>query len=184
MPDEKAPGLADLVFLVADAIDDAALAAALVDPIKLEQVTPKLASRWVDLLARYGQAWCTQAFARWTARDERRGDPQLRSTWLVTLPALASPLCARGGDDGVELVRGISRAQWTWLDTRLDGWIKPPLSSYSIKSIEAASRPIVGLLAAAAIAGDRELQSTIVERLTTERGYPVAGAIALSAHQK
>jgi hypothetical protein len=166
-------------LLVANAVDDAKLATALVDPIKIEQVTPKLASRWVDLLARYGLAWCTQVFGRWTARDERYGDPKSRLSWLVTLPALAAPLCARSSDEGVELVRGITRAQWTWLDTRIDGWIKPPLSSYSIKSIEEASRPIVGLLAAAAIAGDRDLQSTIVERLTTERGYPVAGALAV-----
>lgn len=179
LPHEKAPRLADQVLLVADAVDDATLATALVGPIKLEQVTPKLASRWVDLLARYGLAWCTQVFERWTARDERYEDPKLRSTWLVTLPALAAPLCTRSGDEGVELLRGIARAQWTWLDTRLDGWIEPPLSSYSIKSIEDASRPIVGLLAAAAIAGDHDLQSTIVARLTAERGYPVAGALAV-----
>jgi hypothetical protein len=118
-------------------------------------------------------------FERWTARDQHYGDPKSRLTWLVTLPALVAPLCAHGGDEGVDLIRGITRAQWTWLDTRIDGWIKPPLSSYSNKSIDEASRPIVGLLAAAAIADDRDLQSTIVERLTTERGYPVAGALAV-----
>jgi predicted 2-oxoglutarate/Fe(II)-dependent dioxygenase YbiX len=179
VPHEKAPGLADQVLLVADAVDDISLATALVDPIKIEQVTPKLASRWGDLLRRYGLTWCAQVFERWTSRDERYGDSKPRSTWLVSLPALAAPLCTRSDNDGGELVRRIARAQWTWLDSRLDGWIKPPLSSYSIKSIQEASRPIVGLLAAAAIAGDHDLQSTIVGRLTAERGYPAAGALAV-----
>jgi hypothetical protein len=35
------------------------------------------------------------------------------------------------------------------------------------------------LLAVAALAGDRDLQSTIVERLTAARGYPIAGALAV-----
>ncbi len=176
---EKAPSLADQVFLAADSVDDAELAAALVGPIALEQVTPKLASRWIALLERYGLLWCAQVFERWAARDERYGETEPRETWLVSLPALAGPLCARGGDDGVELVRRIARTQWAWLDHRLDGWLKPPLSSYSVKSIEQASRPIVGLLATTTLAGDNELQSTITDRLTSERGYPVAGALAI-----
>jgi hypothetical protein len=128
VPHEKAPGLADQVLLVADTVDDAILATALVDPIKIEQVTPKLASRWVALLARYGLPWCAQVFERRSSRDERYGETKPRSTWLVSLPALAAALCTRSGDEGRELVRGIARAQWTWLDRRIDGWLKPPLS--------------------------------------------------------
>ena len=45
MPREKAPGLADQVLLVAEAVNDKRLATALVDPIEIEQVTPRLASR-------------------------------------------------------------------------------------------------------------------------------------------
>jgi hypothetical protein len=176
---EKAPGLAEQVLFVANAIDDAELATALVEPIAIEQSTPKLAARWLDLLARYGLTWCAQVFERWTSRDDRHGDTGPRSTWLVSLPALAAPLCTRGGDDGVELVRRIERTQWTWLSARLDGWIKPPLSSYSLKSIRQASRPIVGLLAAAAIADDRALQETIVGRVVDDRDYPVAGALSV-----
>ncbi len=176
---EKPPRFADQALQVAHAVDDAELATALVEPLAIEQVEPKSASRWVDLLARYGPTWCTHVVDRWASRDERYDDTELRSKWLGTLPALAAPLCARGGDEGVALVRGIAGIQWKWLNARLDDWTKPPVSSYSRKSIEEASRPIVALLAAAAIAGDRDLQSTIVERLTSERDYPLAGAIAV-----
>jgi hypothetical protein len=162
---------------VANAIDDARLATALVEPIRIEQMMPKLAARWVDLLARYGLTWCAQVFERWTSRDERDYDHKPRTAWLVSLPALSAALCTRGGDDAVELVRRIVRAQWTWLNARLAAWSKHPLSSQSLKTIEAASRPLVGLLAAAAVADD--LQSTIVARLAPERGYPLAGALAV-----
>jgi hypothetical protein len=178
-PHEKAPGLADQVLHVAHAIDDVQLATVLVEPIRIEQITPKLAARWVDLLARYGLTWCAQVFERWTSRDERHYDHEPRTTWLVSLPALSAPLCTRGGGDAVELVRRIVRAQWTWLNARLAAWSKPPLSSHSLKTIEAASRPLVGLLAAAALADDRDLQSTIVARLAPERGYAIAGALAV-----
>jgi len=178
-PHEKAPGLADQVLHVAHAIDDGQLATVLVEPIRIEQITPKLAARWADLLACYGLAWCAQVFERWTSRDERHYDHEPRTTWLVSLPALSAPLCTRGGEDAVELVRRIVRAQWTWLNARLDAWIKPPLSSASFKTIEHASRPLVGLLAAAAVVDDRDLQSTIVVRLAPERGYPIAGALAV-----
>ncbi len=178
-PHEIAAGLADHVLHVANAIDDAKLATALVAPLKLEQMIPKLATRWSDLLARYGLTWCAQAFGHWTSRDERHYDHAPRMSWLVSLPALSAPLCTRGGADGVELVRRIVRAQWTWLTARLDAWIKPPLTSGARKTLEGASRPIVGLLAAAAVADDRELQATIVARLAPERGYPIAGALAV-----
>lgn len=176
---ETAPGLADQVLHVANTIDDVQLATALVDPLRLEEITPKLATRWVDLVARYGLTWCAEVFERWTSYNERHYDHEPRMTWLVSLPALAAPLCTRGGADAVELVRRIARTQWTWLNARLDGWIRPPLSSYSLKTIDEAKHAIVGVLAAAALGDDRDLQSTIVERLTAERGYPVAGALAV-----
>jgi len=177
-PHEKAPGLADQVLHVAHAIDDVQLATVLVEPIRIEQITPKMATRWGDLLTRYGLTWCAQVFERWTSRDERHYNHEPRTTWLVSLPALSAPLCTCGGD-AVELVRRIVRAQWTWLNARLDAWIKPPLSSGALKTIEDASRPLVGVLAASALADDRDLPSTIVARLAPERGYPIAGALAI-----
>ena len=178
-PHETAADLADQVLHVAHAIDDVQLATALVEPIRIEQITPKLATHWGELLLRYGLAWCAQVFERWTSCDERTYDHAPRTAWLASLPALSAPLCTGGGPHAVELVRRIVRAQWTWLNARLAAWTKPPLSSHSLETIEAASRPLIGLLAAAALADDRDLQSTIVARLVPERGYPIAGALAV-----
>lgn len=120
---------------VARLIDDAKLATSLIEPIEIEKLTPKLAPRCVDLLARYGLTWWSQIFERRTERNDRYGDAQARSAWLGSLPALAAVLCARGGDDGTELVRRIARWQWLWLSTRIDEWVKPPLSRASMKAI-------------------------------------------------
>lgn len=97
--------------------------------------------------------------------------------WLGTLPALAAPLCTCA--DGVGLARRILDLQWRWLGAWLDRWTKPPVSSSSRKSLADASYAIVALCAAAEIAGDLALQSTIVERLTSERDYPAAPALAV-----
>jgi hypothetical protein len=50
-------------------------------------------------------------------------------------------------------------------------------SSRAIADLLEMSKPIVGLLATAAIAQDHVTQRTIVERLTGVRGYPVRGAM-------
>lgn len=175
--DEKPPGFADHVLQVAYAVEDFGLATALVDPLAIEQVAPKSASRWGDLLARYGLTWCTQVIERWASRDQRYGENERRLQWLGTLPALAAPLCARA--DGVGLARRILDLQWRWLRARLDGWTKPPVSSSSRKSLAKAGEAIVALCAAAEIAGAPDLQSTIVERLTFERDYPADAALAV-----
>ena len=119
-PRENEPGLADQVLHVANAIGDPQLAIALVEPLSIELMTPKMAARWSDLLTRYGLPWCAEVFERWTSHDERHYDHKPRTTWLASLPALSAPLCARGGDAATELVRRIARAQWTWLNARLD----------------------------------------------------------------
>jgi hypothetical protein len=179
---EKAPGFADHVLQVAAAIDDEQLATVLVDPIRIEHVGPKTAQRWSDLLVRYGVSWCSRVFERWTTRDAHSYDHASRTSWLVALPTLGEALCSRAGDHATELVRRIARAQWTWLNARLTDSIKPPLSGYRLDRLEEASRPIIALLATAALAGDDELRTTIIERLATENGYPISGALAVLRH--
>ena len=179
VPHEKSPGLADQVLGVANTIGDTDIASALVEPIRIEQIAPKLATHWIDLVA---VVWVEVVRSSVRALDVA-GRPSLRVQaphHLARLVAVrCAPLCTRGGADVVELVRHIVRAQWTWLSARLDTWTKSPVSSYSLKDIDTASRPIVAVLAAAALADDRDLQSTIVERLMTKRGYPIAAAVAI-----
>ncbi|HEY4244554.1 MAG TPA: 2OG-Fe(II) oxygenase [Kofleriaceae bacterium] len=175
---EQAAGFTDQLLHVAAEIDDATLAAMLLEPMSAAALTHKTAARWLDLLSRYGAPWCSQVFDRWNARDER-GAHEPRLAWLASLPAASAPLCARGGEGAIEWTRRIAHAQWAWLDARIDSWLEPPRSSHSTKIIENLGRPIVGLLASAAIVDDRVLQAKIVERLTAEHDYPIIGAMAV-----
>jgi hypothetical protein len=95
------------------------------------------------------------------------------------LPELCGPLRAAGGGDEIELVRRLARSQWTWLDERSWRLCDGLPSSTALRLLVGLSDTIVGVLATAEIAGDRELQTTIVERLSPERGYPTRGAIAV-----
>ncbi len=178
-PREAAPGFIEQLLQVAAEIDDATLAAALVEPIAIERMTPPMAKRWITLLARYGIEWSEGVFARWSTRPERGGEPRSREDWLVSLPKLCAPLCTSGAEDAIALGRCIVRAQWAWIEARLGRWMEEPVSSSALRASEAMSRPIVGLLGAAGLTGDHKLQTTIVERLTMARGYPVAGALAV-----
>jgi hypothetical protein len=178
-PHEEAPGFIDQLLHVAAEVDDARLAAALVEPIAIERMTPPMAKRWLTLLATYGIEWSGEVFSRWSSRPELGGAPRSRADWLVALPALCAPLCTSGREDATELVRRIVRAQWAWLEEPLRRWTEEPVTSSALRALEATSRPIVGLLGAADLARDHELQAMIVARLTTARGYPVAGALAV-----
>jgi hypothetical protein len=176
---EETARFIDQVLHVAAELDDAELARSLIEPIAIERITPQVAPRWIDLLARYGRAWCSQVFERWTSRAERAYDYQPRATWLASLPAFCAPLSARGGEDAVQLVRGIASAQWTWLDKQLGRLCNVEPASNSTRLLVAMSRSIVALLATAALVDDVDLQAAIVVRMTAARGYPSAAAVAV-----
>ncbi len=116
--------------------------------------------------------------ARYGLRDQTLLDARVRDTWEIGKRQIK--IDTRRWRHALDpKLAMISCVQWTWLAARIDQWVKPPLSSYSMKIIIEASRPIVGLLATAARAGDRDLQSMIVKRLTAERGYPIDAAMAV-----
>ncbi len=176
---EQAAAFVDHLLHAVAAIRDAELAAALVAPLAVERVTPRVAPRWADLLARYGLAWCWNVFERWAARDERGHGSEDRATWIASLPELCAPLCDRGDKDAIEFARRLARAQWMWLDARLGRSCDSLPSSHAMRGLVDLSRAIVGSLATAELAADRELQTTIVERMTAAKGYPTSAAVAV-----
>jgi hypothetical protein len=174
---EQEPSFVDQILRVAAEVGDAELAAGLVEPLEVERVTPRMAPRCVDLLARYGPTWCWAAFERWTSREGGYGHKP-RATWIASLPELCGPLREAGGGDAIELARRLARSQWTWVDKRIRLFDSLP-SSAALRDLVGLSEAVVGVLATAEIAGDRELQTMIVERLSPEQGYPTHGAIAV-----
>jgi hypothetical protein len=167
---------------VAVALDDRTLAAALLEPIALERLTPRSAPRCAALLDHYGLSWCWALFERWARRDGRED----RWAWLAALPKFCGPLCAGGAADPRELTRRLVRSQWASLDKEVRDHQKRLPSSEALDALLGMSKPIVGLLATAAIVEDRVIQETIVERVTSARGYPVRCAVQVlrTAHAR
>lgn len=179
---EQGAGFVDQALRVAAELDDAELARALVEPIALERLTPRSASRCVTLLERYGLSWCSTLLDLWGRREDR-GE---RSRWLAALPELCEPLCAGGATEQLELTRRLLRSQWAWVEKDVKYLVEQLPSSAVIEELLGLSKPIVGLLSAAAIAHDPALQRTIVEPQTTAHGYPVRCAIHVlrTAHDR
>ncbi len=176
---EQAPSFVEQILRVAMQVGDAELAAALVEPLEIERITSRMAPRCADLLARYGLPWCWAVFERWTARVARGYGHEPCAAWIASLPDLCGPLCKAVGGDGIELARRLARSQWTWLDERIRLSCDSLPSSAALRGLVNLSEAIVGLLLTAELAGDRELQTTIIERLSPERGYPTHGAIGV-----
>jgi hypothetical protein len=176
---EQEPAFVDGLLRAAAELSDAKLAAVLVEPLRVERVTPRVAPRCADLLAHYGPAWCWAAFERWTSHSDDDYEDAPRAKWIASLPELCGPLREARGVDAIELARRLARSQWTWLDKQLRRLCDSLPSSAALRGLARLSEAIVGVLAAAEIAEDRELQTKIVERLSPERGYPTQGAIAV-----
>ncbi len=176
---EQEPSFVDQILRVAVEIGDAELAAALVEPLEVERITPRMAPSCADLLARYGLPWCREVFERWTSRPERGYGYEERAAWIASLPELCGLLRQAGGGDAIELARRLARSQWTWIDERIRRLCDGLPTSAALRGLVGLSQAIVGLLATAEIGGDRELQTAIVERLSAGQGYPTHGAIAV-----
>lgn len=173
---EEGGRFADRVLRVAAALGDEELAAGLVEPLAVEHLTPGTARRWLDLLARYGVAWCWATFERWMARGEPRSGQ--RATWLASLPELCAPMCEAGGAEGIELARRLARSQWAWLQARIR-LLRDLPARQAARGLGELGRALAGVLAAAGMAGERALQAAIVERASAAQGYPVSGALAV-----
>jgi hypothetical protein len=176
---EQEPAFVDRVLRVAAELGDAKLAAGLVEPLEIERITPAMAPRCADLLARYGPTWCVAAFERWTSHRDGGYGHEPRATWIASLPELCGPLRDAEGGDALELARRLARSQWTWIDQRIRRLCDSLPPSAALHDLVGLSQAIVGVLATAQIAGDQELQAMIVERLSPEQGYPTHGAIAV-----
>jgi hypothetical protein len=176
---ELEPSFVDQTLRVAAEIGDAELAAALVEPLEIERITPRMAPRCADLLARHGLPWCWEVFERWTSRAARGYGREEHAAWIASLPELCGPLREAGGRDAIELSRRLARSQWTWLGQQIRLLCDSLPSSAALRGLVGLSEAIAGLLATADLAGDRELQTAIVARLSSEQDYPTHGAIAV-----
>lgn len=89
------------VLRVAEGLDRPALAASLLQPFRMEALSPGRAPALVALVKRYGEGWARSLLSEWSGshRSSMRLDRRDRLAWLTSLPRLCEAL--RTADDAV-----------------------------------------------------------------------------------
>ena len=185
VPREKSARFLERSLAVAERLGNPELAAVLVTPFLLNQLTPRAASRLVALAQRYGLEWCRHVLDAWSA-DRRRADGGWRKTsWSLSVPAVCRQLCAGESTEGLAVARWIITEEWTrtmtqWATLRQEG---PRLVRTGVEDLSA---PILALLESSVIAKCPELHAQIIGTLASpESDYPIGGLTQLlrTAHE-
>lgn len=119
---EDAPSIAGRTLQVCRALDDRALADALLDPLRVEHLTVEDAPALVGVVQQYGLSWFETACASFIAAEGPAHDyggtsHDRRLSWLRGLPTFARAIGDAGGtgSDATELARRIVAKQWAWV---------------------------------------------------------------------
>ncbi len=136
---------------VARALDEAALAAMLLKPFRVEMVARSHASRLVALVDSYGEGWARELVAGWSGR-EKLWVPggRDRPAWLASLPPLCDALHA-AGSTGTLTARLLVQDSWRWAKEAVDErrGLEPP--SRRDEALGELGRPILGVLEATSV---------------------------------
>ncbi len=156
-------------LLVADGLDHAELAAMLLRPFRLEQLTPADAPALSSVAGRYGGRWTTELFAAWAAGRRGWGQGYLdRRAWIATLPEFCAALgqCeAHALFSADRLARLVVNTCWGWLDAALGQALSQGQPSVRARDLDGLVDPLAGLLVAAAVCEADEPRDAAVEVL-------------------
>jgi hypothetical protein len=143
----------------AHGLDDAALAAMLLAPFRLAELTPPDAALLAALAQRYGESWTRTLLAGWNSLPQWRYAPDEAATWLAALPELCRALRDANGLVAARLVLAVGLEQLTD-SLRLARVITQP--SRRTLVLDQLTAPITGLLVGAAISAAPEIADAVV----------------------
>ena len=131
---------------VAYGLDDARLAAMLLGPFGLDQLTPADAPAFAAVVERYGNEWLRGLLAGWdTGRRGTHATASNRHAWLATLPELCAAL-VRG--DGNVVVTPVLSTCWNWLVAAIKQAQSHPQPSHRTRQLDELADPIAACLSA------------------------------------
>ncbi len=134
---------------VADGLDDARLAAMLLGPFGLDQLTPADAPALTAVVERYGDEWLMGLLAGWdTGRRGTYATATDRHAWLATLTELCAALVRCGGN---AVVPPVLSTCWNWLGAAIEQAQSHPQPSLRTRQLDELVDPIAGLLIGAVI---------------------------------
>lgn len=164
---------------VADALQDAKLATSLLEPFRLDRLTPDGLSYLVNLLGSHGQTWCWQLFIIWVRYFERfSGDGEVK--WLHFMPTFCQTLRNEGARPGRALAFQVIAYQWSLIKARCEQGLADVTYPPAIEQLSALSRRLAPVLQSCVALDNREVHESIVSFLTAEdTRYPVRSLVAL-----
>ena len=144
-------------------LDDATLAAMLLGPFGLDQLTPADAPVLAAGVERYGDEWLMRLLAGWdTGRRGTHATAGDRHAWLATLPDLCAALVRCGGN---VVVPPVLSTCWHWLVEAIKQAQSHPQPSLRSRQLDELADPIAGLLIGAVIGEVPALTETAVALL-------------------
>jgi hypothetical protein len=152
-------GLLDAALDVAAGLGVAGTAAMLLEPFRVETLTPEHAGGLAAVAGRYGQKWTRDVVNGWFERGHHYGTD--RHEWVERLPGLCEALRAAGRPEVTRLLAG---GTWHWLGDELRAWTTTARTDARQPQLKMLSSPLTRLIEAA--------DDTMREEVTTAlRGY-------------
>jgi hypothetical protein len=175
---EESARFAARACMVAAALEAPALAAALLGPLRLEQLTPKVVPGLRALAVAYGPAWCLARLQDWD--ESHFGCGAARSTWLQKLPELCRGLGANDASADAELARELVSRQCAWIRQEWQTQCTWPHPAQRLKALAGMAGAMLGVLESSLIAEQTALHAQLLDFLTAaETKSPLLGLMCL-----
>lgn len=167
---EDRKGLLDATLKLSAKLADPQIAAALLQPFTLLEMTAKLAPRLPELLDRYGTKWCRSLLEQWTSERSIYETADARPKWMSSaLAPICRTLGADGSSDGRTLAAEILIRQQAWLFRDVKMTLEVGSSDATIaRGLAALGRPILGLFEASRAIEQSEVEEEVANLLTDE----------------
>jgi hypothetical protein len=149
-------GLLGKALRAADAVADAATAAMLLRPFRVEDLSGACVDSLGKIVSSYGQQWTAELLRTWFGGDQPAwafGGGQERPQWVADwLPGLCAGLHAAHGAGAVAAQQLLDLA-WEWLGKDIGTGLESPSPSYRDKKLSDLGKPLASVLTGAAAIG-------------------------------
>jgi hypothetical protein len=172
---EERRGFFDKALSVAEGLDAPEVAASLLQPFRMEELTPKSAAIFLALVNRYGEAWTRSLLAAWSATrhyDWLRSQSRNPDAWLASLPRLSNAL-QEAGDNGAAAARLLVSSQWSRLRAVIEEarGLMPP--SQRNKALNQMATPTLAFLESVVLTDARGLHRQAMTFLCARENEPL-----------
>ena len=158
------PGLFGKALRAAAAVADAEIAAMLLRPFRVEDLTGAYVDSFGNIVSGYGEQWTADLLRRWFGGRQQAwayGGGQERPQWVADeLPGLCAGLHAAHSAGAVAAQRLLGLA-WEWMGQDIGTALASPAPSYRDKELTDLGKPLASLLTAAAAIGAGRTRDTV-----------------------